>query len=57
VIKNAPFDITRFQLDNGTEFTFKYLSHTNEPKEHVLDRFCLDKKIRHVLIPPGKKEL
>jgi len=47
----------RLQSDNGTEFTFKYLSHTNEPKEHALDRFCLDKKIRHVLIPPGEKEL
>jgi len=57
VIENAPFDISRLQSDNGIEFTFKYVSHEDNPKEHALDRLCRDENIRHVLIPPGEKEL
>lgn len=57
VIAKAPFDITRLQSDNGIEFTFKYVSHEDHPKEHALDRLCREKEIRHVLIPPGEKEL
>lgn len=57
VVQAAPFVITRSQTDNGVEFTYKYISHIDEPKEHALDRFCKSNGIRHVLIPPGEKEL
>ena len=57
VVQTAPFVITRAQSDNGVEFTFKYISHLDDPKEHALDTFCNAKGIRHVLIPPGEKEL
>lgn len=57
VVQAAPFVITRSQTDNGVEFTNKYLSHTDDPKIHALDDFCASHGIRHVLIPPGEKEL
>jgi transposase len=57
VVKAAPFAITRSQTDNGVEFTFKYVSHFDETKTHALDEFCASHGIRHVLIPPGEKEL
>lgn len=57
VVQAAPFVITRSQTDNGAEFTNKYLSHTDAPKLHALDDFCASHGIRHVLIPPGEKEL
>lgn len=57
VIAAAPFAITRLQSDNGVEFTNKYLSHADGPKIHALDALCTNKQIRHVLIPPGEKEL
>jgi transposase len=57
VVNQAPFKITRWQTDNGVEFTFKFLSHVDKPKKHALDRFCESNDIKHVLIPPGEKEL
>jgi len=57
LIQAAPFTITRFQTDNGVEFTNKYLSHLDDPKIHALDDICTANGIRHVLIPPGEKEL
>lgn len=57
VIKRAPFTIWRWQTDNGVEFTFKYVSHIDKPKKHVLDKICEKNGIKHVLIPPGEKEL
>jgi transposase InsO family protein len=57
VVAAAPFTIRRLQSDNGVEFTFKYLSRIDEPKVHALDQFCASHEIRHVLIPPGEKEL
>jgi transposase len=57
LIKSAPFTISRSQTDNGVEFTNKYLSHVDNPKVHALDTFCASHEIRHVLIPPGEKEL
>lgn len=57
VIKKAPFTILRWQTDNGVEFTFKYVSHVDKPRKHVLDKICEKNGIRHVLIPPGEKEL
>jgi transposase len=57
LIKAAPFTISRSQTDNGVEFTNKYISHTDDPKIHALDTFCASHEIRHVLIPPGEKEL
>jgi transposase len=35
VIKHAPFPITRAQTDNGIEFTFRYVSHADDPKERT----------------------
>lgn len=53
----CPFEISRLQTDNGVEFTNKYISVSDEPKEHLLDKFCNQYNIRHRLIPPGEKEL
>lgn len=56
--KKCPFEIYRLQTDNGIEFTFKYVSGApDEPKEHLLGKFCKDHNINHKLIPPGEKEL
>jgi transposase InsO family protein len=41
----------------GIEFTYKYVTNIDEPLEHALDRLCRERGIRHVLIPPGEKEL
>lgn len=57
VIKKAPFKIGRWQTDNGVEFTFKYVSLIDRPKKHILDKICERNGIKHVLIPPGEKEL
>jgi transposase len=57
VLKNCPFEITRWQTDNGIEFTYKYVSLVDKPKKHALDKICEKHDIRHVLIPPGEKEL
>jgi transposase len=57
VVQAAPFVVTRSQTDNGVEFTNKYISHQDDPKLHALDDFCASHGIRHVLIPPGEKEL
>lgn len=57
LIIECPFDIFRLQTDNGVEFTFKYVSVSDEPKEHPLDEFCDVHGIVHKLIPPGEKEL
>lgn len=57
VIQAAPFTITRSQTDNGVEFTNKYRSHADEIRTHALDELCASHGIRHVLIPPGEKEL
>ncbi len=57
VIDRAPFTISRLQSDNGVEFTNKYISLCDDPKTHALDELCASHKIRHVLIPPGEKEL
>lgn len=57
LIRQAPFTIVRAQTDNGVEFTNKFLSHLDSPKAHALGTFCDAHSIRHVLIPPGEKEL
>ncbi len=57
VLRVAPFTIMRLQSDNGVEFTNKYISNIDEPKKHALDKLCEEYGIRHVLIPPGEKEL
>jgi transposase len=55
------FKIDCVQTDNGIEFTFDYTAQltakNKEPKEHPLDLYCEDLRIRHKLIPPGEKEL
>jgi transposase len=57
VLKSCPFKINRWQTDNGIEFTYKYVSFVDKPKKHALDKICEKNDIRHVLIPPGEKEL
>jgi transposase InsO family protein len=58
LLTKCPFEIRRLQTDNGIEFTFKYVSGApDEPKEHLLGKFCNDHNINHRLIPPGEKEL
>ena len=49
LIKAFPFEIQTIQTDNGTEFTYKYISETEEcPFDKALRGFG----IQHVLIPP-----
>jgi len=57
LIKVCPFTIKRVQSDNGVEFTYKYVSVSDDPKEHPLDIFCNENNIIHKLVPPGEKEL
>jgi transposase InsO family protein len=57
LLAKVPFQIERFQTDNGIEFTYKYVTNIDDPLEHALDKLCIEKGIRHVLIPPGEKEL
>ena len=58
LIEECSFEIKRLQTDNGIEFTFKYVSGApDEPKEHLLGKFCNEHNINHRLIPPGEKEL
>ena len=57
VLKEVPFRISRWQTDNGIECTYKYVSLVDKPKKHPFDKVCEKNQIRHVLIPPGEKEL
>lgn len=57
VLAVVPFTILRLQTDNGIEFTYRYVTNADAPREHALDRLCRERSIRHVLIPPGEKEL
>lgn len=54
---HLPFRISCLQSDNGAEFTNRFLSHLDAPKEHILDQWCRQNGVRHKLIPPGEKEL
>lgn len=47
--KAFPFPIQTIQTDNGTEFTYKYIS---EDKDCPFDTLLQELKISHVLIPP-----
>ena len=47
--KAFPFQIQTIQTDNGTEFTYKYISET---KENPFDIALKEAKIEHRLIPP-----
>jgi transposase len=58
LIKFCPFEIERLQSDGGHEFTSKYYSkNMDDPVPHPLSEFCKKYEIRHVVIPPGEKEL
>jgi transposase InsO family protein len=49
LIKAFPFKIQTVQTDNGTEFTYRFISETEKcPFERALDKM----KIAHKLIPP-----
>ena len=49
LLKAFPFPIQTVQTDNGTEFTYRFISQTEKcPFEEALER----KGIRHRLIPP-----
>lgn len=49
LIKAFPFKIQTVQTDNGTEFTYKYISET---EESPFDKALRALKIQHKLIPP-----
>lgn len=49
LIKVFPFEIQTIQTDNGTEFTYKYVSDT---QECPFDKALRQLKIKHKLIPP-----
>jgi len=57
VLSVAPFPIRRLQTDNGIEFTYRFLTNPDAPRDHALDRFCRENDIVHACIPPGVKEL
>ena len=49
LLKAFPFKIQTIQTDNGTEFTYKYISETEtSPLDKILNRLG----IKHKLIPP-----
>ena len=49
LLKEFPFKIQKIQTDNGTEFTYKYISDNEiSPLDKVLQAL----KILHILIPP-----
>ena len=49
LLKEFPFKIQKIQTDNGTEFTYKYISDNEiSPLDNVLQAM----KIPHILIPP-----
>ncbi len=56
-----PFQIKLIQTDNDVVFTYKYTAHKQafrkKPKEHYLEGFCKQHKIKHHLIQPGEPEL
>jgi transposase len=54
---HLPFQVLCLQSDNGAEFTNRFLSHLDAPREHLLDHWCKQNGVRHKLIPPGEKEL
>lgn len=43
------FPIRKIQTDNGTEFTYKFISET---EKSPMDRFLMEWGIEHILIPP-----
>lgn len=47
--KAFPFKIQKIQTDNGTEFTYKYIS---DEEECPFDKVLKEAKIEHILIPP-----
>ncbi len=49
LIKVFPFKIKTIQTDNGTEFTYKFISET---EKSPMDKFLEKLGIKHVLIPP-----
>lgn len=49
LLKAFPFKIQTIQTDNGTEFTYKFISDT---AESPLDRALSKIGIKHILIPP-----
>jgi transposase len=57
MMERVPFKIEKIQSDNGVEFTFRFVSHLDEPKKHSMEIFCENNGIRHKLIPVGEKEL
>lgn len=49
LLKVFPFEIKAIQTDNGTEFTYKFISDTEKsPLDKELERLGID----HILIPP-----
>ena len=47
--KEFPFKIQTIQTDNGTEFTYKYIS---DNRENPFDTELRKMGIKHILIPP-----
>ena len=47
--KAYPFEVQTIQTDNGTEFTYKFISET---ERSPMDKYLEKERIRHVLIPP-----
>ena len=49
LVKAFPFPIKTIQTDNGTEFTYKFVSEAGKnPVEKLLEKWG----IKHILIPP-----
>lgn len=49
LVKAFPFPIKTIQTDNGTEFTYKFVSET---KKNPVDKLLEKWGIKHILIPP-----
>lgn len=44
-----PFEVKKIQTDNGTDFTYKFISDTELSS---MDKYLNKERIEHVLIPP-----
>ena len=61
VIKIFPHKILAIKTDNHPTFTNRYTGYAKSadplcPRLHILDIFCINNKILHYLIDPGKPQ-
>gem|GEM_PF-4220403 len=57
VIKAGPFRVRKCLTDNGSGFTYRFLTSAKHPSgAHTFDQFCAEYAIEHRLIPPRRPQ-